>query len=140
MFIEKLWQENPSLVLKAIKKIADMDIELAKELSFHGVDEKGYLKFGVGNINGYCTVHVSDFSFQGSKSADWGGVVNTRTISNSADWMKFMYKVFGKEYAMQYISKRNQEFDKFMAEYEEKYNNVTNTMLDEMGYGNTQTK
>ena len=142
MYIEKLWEEKPELVLKAIKKIANIDEDVAKELSFKGVNEKGNLKFGAGNINGYCTIFVNDFRFEGEKYVDWGGASSTRMISESIEWMKFMYKVFGDKYAMQYISKRNQQLDKFMADYEEKYNAQTKKVLDGMGFEVTkgQTK
>ena len=45
-----------------------------------------------------------------------------------------MFAGYGEAYAMQYVSNRNKQLDKFMAEYEQKYNNQTKTSLDEMGF------
>lgn len=133
MFIEKLWEKNPELVIKAIKKICDIDEDLAKELAFQGVDENGYLKFGVRNVRGYCRIYVNDFCLKGDKYIDMGGVRSTHMLSNSVDWMKFMYKIYGDKYVMKYISQRNQQLDEYMAEYEEKYNKQTINMLSELG-------
>ena len=133
MFIEKLWKEKPDLVLKAIKKIGDIDEEMAKDLSCQGINEKGYLQFAAGNINGWCIIYINDFYIQGRKSVDWGGVANTRMISNSIDWMKFMYKLFGEEYIDKFIDYRNNELDKFMREHEKKHTNATINVLAELG-------
>ena len=133
MFVEKLWEEKPELVLKAIKKIASVDEELVKDLSFKGVDEKGALIFGVGNIYGFCTIYVKDFSFQGNASRDWGGLVQTRMIGENVEWMKFMYKVFGEEYIEKYITLRNHELDKEMYQLEKKHTNATINVLAKIG-------
>lgn len=58
----------------------------------------------------------------------------------SEKWRTFMYDQFGSAYAVQFISQRNQQLDKFMADYEEKYNAQTRNMLDKMGFNYGKTK
>ena len=134
MFIERLWEENPELLIKAIKKICNIDEDLAKAISFDGVDKNGNLKFSAQYSVDYCKVYLNDFYIQGEEYEERGLTRHTRMIFDSSNWMKFMYNVYGDKYAMQYISKRNQKLDKFMADYEEKYNNETRKMLSEMGF------
>jgi len=134
-FVKDLWEKNPELVIKAIIKVGKIDEELAKRLSFKGIDEKGSLEFGAHRSFDYCNVCVGDFNISGTEYIDRGGVRNTRFISNSVGWMKFLYSVYDDKFALQFISQRNQQLDKFMAEYEEKYNEETRHVLDKMGYG-----
>lgn len=141
-FVKDLWGKNPELVIKAIKKVCNIDEELAKSLSFERIDENGGLKFRAKYVFDYCDICVGDFYMGGTEYIDRGPVRTTRILSNSIGWMEFMYSVYGDKYAMQYITERNKKLDKYMAEYEENYNNQTRKVLAQMGFGNSkgQTK
>lgn len=128
MFIEKLWEEKPELVIKAVKKIFDVREERGDSLKFIQLSN-GALRF---EKHGHCSfgIVLTDFEIYGQR------VNNGYNIK----WTQFMYNVYGDKYAMQYISYRNQQLDKFMTEYEDNYNKETRKVLDEMGFNYGRTK
>ena len=142
VFVKDLWEKNPELMLKIIKEISNIDEELAKELSFKGINERGNLEFGATHLFSYCNIYVNDFMIGGTEYLDHGSVRRTKLINESISWKKSMYEIYGDKYVMRYISQRNLKLDKFMAEYEEKYNNETKAVLDEIGFNSSkgQTK
>lgn len=125
MFVEKLWEEQPDLVVKAIKKVWDIREERGDTLEFIKIRE-GEIIFQKHARYSYYehSIIIRDFEVYANK------------VNNSYEpkWVKFMYKVYGDKYAIQYISHRNKQLDKFMAEYEEKYNKETRKVLDDMGF------
>ena len=122
MFIEKLWEEKPELVIKAVKKVWDIREERGDSLKFvqEGNGELRFEKYG------HCSfgIVLTDFEVYGCKP-------NSRY---NIEWMKFMHKVFGDKYLYHYIAYRNNKLDKYMAEYEEQYNEETRTVLDKIGF------
>ena len=128
MFVEDLWEQNPELVIKAIKKICRVEEEKFGDRLEFVEQANGVLKF---KVYGRCQrfIEVNNFSIRTSYSDD-----NYENSLISSKWRRFMYACYGEAYAMQYISKRNLQLDKFMAEYEQKYNKQTQTSLDEMGF------
>lgn len=85
---------------------------------FHIKSTKGY---GYSDI-----IRVTDFEIR----ASMGQSLSQHTVMN---WIKFMYKVCGEEYADEYIIHRNNELDNFMRNYEKSYNEHTIKVLAEMG-------
>lgn len=132
-FVEDLWEKNPELLTKAVKKIFNIKEERGDSIKFEDL-RNGELVFHFKKqMDVYSTtILLRDFEVYGRKIND----------SYMPAWMRFMYKVYGDKYAMQYISYRNKELDKYMAKYEEKYNSLTRRVLDEMGFEATkgQTK
>lgn len=121
MFIEKLWNENPELVKKAVIKIFDIKEERGDSLEFVAVNA-GSLQFIKYGHNPY-SINLGDFEVYTFHNN------NRHTIS----WLKFMYKVFGDKYINEYITYRNNCLDQFMRDYETKYTNDTIDALAELG-------
>ena len=138
MFIERLWKENPKLTKEAIKKIFKIDTVTGDGIEFYGIKDDAIV---IGMYKSLYSI-VSDEDVI-ARINDFEVLDNCFGMSReiyTEQWMKFMYKVFGDEYAIQYISQRNQQLDKFMAEYEEKFNRETRKVLDEMGFGKAQSQ
>jgi hypothetical protein len=133
MFVEKLWKENPKLTKEVIENIFNIDTVTGDGIKVYGIKE------GAITVGMYKSLYsiISDEGVIGRLN-DFEVLDNCFGISKkiyTERWMRFMYKVFGDEYAMQYISQRNQQLDKFMAEYEEKFNAETRKTLKEMNFG-----
>ena len=112
MFIEKLWEEKPELVINAVKKVWDIREERGDSLKF--VQEgNGALRF---EKYGHCSfgIVLTDFEVYGCKP-------NSRY---NIEWMKFMHKVFGDKYLYHYIAYRNNKLDKFT------YNKTLQKMIE----------
>ena len=135
-FVEDLWENNPELVIKAIKKICLVNEKWGDKLSFVKIDDDGELIFKKTGRSTFFII-VNDFSIRTTDSGK-----NYQNSPMSIAWVKFMFNICGDKYAMQYISHRNKQLDKFMAEYEQEYNNQTREVLKEMGFelNNGQTK
>ena len=134
MFIEELWEKYPEQTINVIKKITKL-----KDYSFEYVEfENNCLKFDVyddEDAEYKFTIYVSDFYMNVCTSVE-DYEISKQTIQ----WIKFMYSIYGNKYALQYISKRNQQLDKFMAEYDEKHNNQTRKVLEEIGFQSNKGK
>ncbi len=130
MFIEKLWEENPELVIKAVKKIFDVREEKGDRLEFVEAGN-GALRF---KKYGHCSfgIVLTDFEVYGQN-------INS---GYNVKWMKFIYNEFGDVYIYQYIAYRNSKLDKFMAEYENKFNDETVKTINQLGFemNNGKTK
>lgn len=126
-FVEQLWEKNPELVEKQVKNICRVNEMYGDEFYFNKASN-GVLKFEVRG-RAVRNIYVGDFAIRTTYSdADY------ENSPLSSQWRSFMYGIYDKPYAMQYISKRNQQLDKFMADYEEKYNAQTRKTLDQMGF------
>ena len=125
-FVEQLWEKNPELVEKQVINICRIEEKYGDELHFV-VMSNGVLKFEVRG-RALRNIQVGDFSIRVTGDADY------ENSPRSSKWRSFMYGIYDKPYAMQYISKRNQQLDKFMADYEEKYNAQTRKILVQMGF------
>ncbi|MBO5910557.1 MAG: hypothetical protein J6Q15_03515 [Clostridia bacterium] len=121
MFIEKLWEENPELVTKAVKKIYDVREERGDSLKFIQLSN-GALRF---EKYGHCSFGIVLTDFEA-----YGHTVNS---GYNIKWLRFMKSVFGLKYVYQYIAYRNEKLDRFMAEYEDNYNKETKKVLAELG-------
>lgn len=122
MFIEDLWKKFPEQTENAIKKIFDIRESRGDTLEFVCISN-GALRF---EKYGHCSfgIVLTDFEV-------YGHAVNS---GYNIKWMKFMKSVFGDKYLYHYIAYRNNKLDKFMAEYEDNYNNETRKVLDEIGF------
>ena len=121
MFVEKLWEQNPELVKKAVIRIFDIKFERGDSLEFVAADN-GSLQFIKYGNNPY-SINLEDFevyTFHNNRS-------------HTINWLKFMYKVFGDKYIDAYITYRNNQLDRFMHNYEIKYTNDTINALAELG-------
>ena len=126
-FVEDLWGKNPKLIENQIKNICAIKEMYGDELCFDNMTN-GVLKFEVhGRV--LRNIQVGDFAIRTTFTDE-----DYENSQLSKQWRSFMFSQFGNPYAMQYISKRNQKLDRFMAEYEEKYNNQTRNVLKEMGF------
>lgn len=126
-FIEDLWEKNPELVKDKLSEI--LDVEQERLIYDKKTKANGYLRFGIKSryARGYEDgVIVNDYRIRFMQDKSRPEIV--------ADWVSFMFENCGKPYAMQYISKRNKQLDKFMAEHKEKYNAETRTVLEQMGF------
>ena len=135
MFIEKLWEENSELVIKVVKRIFGINEERGDTFKFEK-SENGVLNFSVFGRE-CCNIYVSDF--------DIGTIYSIPFKVDSAisiRWLKFMYKTFGDKYIYHFIAHRNNELDKFIAAYEEEYNDQTKKILNGIGFNvnNDKTK
>ena len=121
MFIEKLWEQNPELVKKAVIRIFDIRQERGDSLEFVEASD-GRLRF---KKLGHCSFSIDLRDFE------------IYTFHNNSEytinWLKFMYKVFGDKYIDAYITYRNNQLDRFMHNYEIKYTNDTINALAELG-------
>ena len=126
MFIEKLWKENPELVLKAIKNFFNIREERGDSLEFEKF-EKGVLSFTKYGHDAH-SIYLSDFWI----SSIYKNPLES-TTSYSLQWIKFMHQVCGEEYIDEYITFRNNQLDKFMCEYEKKYTRETINVLAKLG-------
>lgn len=135
MFIEKLWEENPKLVSKEIKRIFSIIEETDDNFYFFEFD-KGHIVFiKLGEVT--TRISVGDFDIRTSYSGD-----NYAQSSFSIEWMKFMKNMFGDKYLSEFIDYRNRQLDLYMAKYEKQYTNQTKEVLAKLGvekYKNTQT-
>ena len=129
MFIEKLWQQNPKTVEDMLKRICELRDEKGDKIEHKGL-KNGYMHFDVSNEDDdyQFDLYVNDFKISVSTICE-----EHKATKYDVRWMKFMYKIYGDEYAMQYISHRNKQLDKFMHDYEQKYNKQTVSILAEMG-------
>jgi len=124
MFIEKLWEENPELVIKAVKKIWDVRGNRGDTLEFEKMNKGELVFYKHGRYSYYShSIIIRDFEVYDNK-------INSNV---NIDWMKFMKSVFGDKYLYHYIAYRNEKLDRFMAEYEDNYNNETKKVLAEIG-------
>ena len=127
-FVEDLWEKSPELVTKIVKKICRVEEEKFGDRLEFVKQVNGVLKFKVyGRVQRF--IEVNNFSIRTSYSDN-----DYENSLISSKWRRFMFACYGEAYAMQYISKRNLQLDKFMADYEQKYNNQTKTALNEMGF------
>ena len=133
-FVEDLWEKNPVEIIKKITEICLINKDWGDKLHFVKIDDDGELVF---KKTGRSTmfIMVNNFSIRTTESGK-----NYEYSTMSDRWREFMVGVYGDKYAIQFISKRNLQLDKFMAEYEENYNNQTRTMLDKMGFDYGKTK
>lgn len=127
-FVEDLWEKFPEQTINAIKKICLVNEKWGDKLSFLKIDEDGELIFKKTGRSTFF-IMVNDFSIRTTDSGK-----NYQDSPMSIAWVKFMFSIYSKKYALQYISRRNMQLDKFMAEYEEKYNAETRKVLDVMGF------
>lgn len=125
MFIEKLWEEQPELVIKAVKKIFDIRESRGDSLEFIQVGN-GALRF---EKYGHCSfgIVLTDFEVYGQR-------VNS---GYNIEWMKFMKSVFGVKYLHHYRSYRNKKLDDYLIEYESEFNAETNRVLAELSKNKT---
>ena len=126
MFIEKLWEQNPELVIKGLSYILGFD---KSRFETDGKSYNGHMLFHIKSVIGvgYSNiVNISDFDIF---SAMGPSIPSNKKLQ----WMKFMHKVVGEEYIEEYITYRNNELDKFMYEYEKNYTNDTINALAELG-------
>lgn len=102
MFIERLWKENPKLTKEAIKKIFKIDTVTGDGIEFYGIKDDAIV---IGMYKSLYSI-VSDEDVV-ARINDFEVLDNCFGMSReiyTEQWMKFMYKVFGDEYARQYIS------------------------------------
>ena len=126
-FIEDLWEKNPELVRSKVASICSYRDDATQYYRLLKHTKEG-LVFRASFMHNCHDILVSDFGIKYITSTDLDS--KDKTIN----WIKFMYSVYDKKYAYQFISHRNQQLDRFMEQYEEKYNNQTLKMLDEMGF------
>ena len=133
-FVEDLWEKNPVEIIKKITEICLINKNWGDKLYFVKIDDDGELIF---KKTGRCTMFiiVNNFSIRTTESDK-----NYEHSPMSEVWRNFMFDIYGDSYAMQFISQRNLQLDKFMAQYEDNYNSETRLMLDEMGFNYGQTK
>ena len=133
MFIEKLWEENPKRVERAVKSIFSVREDWGDGIEFKKIEDNALVFIRYGRVRE--KIYLGDF---------WVSTVRSTPYKANNEcalkWVKFMYNVYGDKYALQYIAYRNRELDKFMAEYEEKFNRETRKVLDEMGFGKSQSQ
>ena len=131
MFIEKLWEENPELVIKAVKNVWDIKENRGDTLEFIGINnsELRFQKYSRYSYYSHSII-IRDFEVYDDK-------VNSNC---NIDWMKFMYNQFGDMYVYQYIGHRNCELDRFMAKYEEEFNDKTMKVIKQLGFEMGKTK
>ena len=122
MFIEKLWEKNPELVIDEIKNIFNVKEERGDSLHFVGAGN-GALRFSKNGHHTF-TIFVRDFEVFGCKADS----------KRNIEWIQFMHKVCGDRYVYYYISHRNKELDKLVEEFKNKYNNQTRNVLVEVGF------
>ncbi|MBQ3502314.1 MAG: hypothetical protein IJA72_01450 [Clostridia bacterium] len=135
MFIEKLWEEKPELVVKEVKKIFGVNKEKGDRLKFKKL-ENGVLTFVKYGHDGF-NVYVNDFSVSTINAIPYK--LETKQVK---DWMSFMFDEFGDEYIYEFLSHRNNQLDKFKAEFESNFNNETMNAINQLGFrmdkGNTK--
>ncbi|MFQ6723705.1 MAG: hypothetical protein ACLRFE_00020 [Clostridia bacterium] len=125
MFIEDLWKKNPELVKKAVKKICE--IEEDSNFGFRKIDENGKVEF----VNSKGAVHlikVGDFDMEVCITSKF---LNVEALT--IKWMKFMKSVYGCKYLYHYIAHRNEEYDKYVDQYEIDFNSQTKKILNKVG-------
>ncbi|MBQ8522082.1 MAG: hypothetical protein IJ458_00270 [Clostridia bacterium] len=127
-FVEDLWEKFPEQTINAIKKICLVNEKWGDSLEFNGFEDGALIFKKTGRSPD--RIVVSNFAIRTTYSSK-----NYQDSPMSIAWVKFMFSIYGGKYAMQYISQRNMELDKFMAEYEEKYNAQTRKVLVQMGFG-----
>ena len=124
-FVEDLWEQNPELIKDKLSEI--LDVEKNRLVYSNKTKDSGYLGFGIKEVSGKNyedSIIVKDYKIKFIQDKSRPEIVD--------GWMSFMFGNCGKPYALKFISKRNQQIDKFMAEYEEKYNAETRNILDKM--------
>lgn len=121
MFVEKLWEQNSELVIKAVTKIFDIRQERGDSLEFVAASDTSlqFVKYGHNPFS----IDLRDFEIYTFHN-------NSKYTIN---WLKFMHKVFGDKYVDAYITYRNNQLDRFMHNYEIKYTNDTINALAELG-------
>ena len=126
MFIEDAWKKNPEFIINTIKKLCHVREEYGDTLEFKNL-HKGVLEFQkLGHVSTF--INVSDFAIRTSYSGE-----NFETSPLSIQWMKEMTNAIGPQYIFQFIAQRNKQLDKFLAEYEKKYNAETKEIVTKLG-------
>lgn len=127
-FVEDLWDKDPVLVTNSVKRIFNVKEKIGDKLVFLG-KKNGALVF---EKYGHCPEGfvLRDFGIDGYN-------FDSRVAE---EWRTVMFEVYGTAYAMQLISQRNMQLDKFMAKYKENYNTQTRNALDNMGFNYEKTK
>jgi len=130
MFIEELWDKNPELVEKAVKKIYYNYGEMGNDIEFVGHTNVVYVFVKHGNTP--FSIYVRDFDIHASFESKEQCVDSDMTI----EWMKFMKRIFGDKYMYHYIAYRNKLLDR----YAERFNRTTKGVLKDLGFDVTATK
>lgn len=127
IFVEDLWKDSPERLKKAVKAIFKIS-EINGECIVNAELKNDCLVIAVYNEDDEFSynVYLSDFNV-------WLSYEDDKISEATTKWLKFMYSVYGDKYVMRYITQRNKNLDKFMAEYEDNYNNETRKVLAEMG-------
>ena len=128
-------------LLRHLKRISDTNFELVylcmdpgyKDINRKKIEDNALVFIRYGRVRE--KIYLGDFWISTVRSTPYKA-----NNECALKWVKFMYNVYGDKYALQYIAYRNRELDKFMAEYEEKFNRETRKVLDEMGFGKEQSQ
>lgn len=126
MFIEKLWEEKPELLIDGLSYVLGFD---KSRFETNGKSYDGVMLFHIKSTKGYGysdVIRITDFDIHASMG-------QSLSHYTKMQWIKFMYKVCGEKYAEEYITYRNDELDKFMHNYEKSYNENTIKVLAEIG-------
>lgn len=129
-FVEDLWEKNPVEVIKKITEICQINKNWGDKLHFVKIDDDGELIF---KKTGRSTMFIIVNSFH-IRTTESGKNYEYSPLSEA--WRNFMFDAYGHKYAIQFISQRNLQLDK----YEDNYNSETRLMLDKMGFNYGQTK
>ena len=131
MYIEKLWEEQPELVTKALKLILNVNEKAGDRITFSGM-KNGVLtcaKYG----EQFCEIVVSDY---GIEVEFMNRYLKSEKLSKK--WFKFMHSVFGDGYVYNYIERRNEGLDKIVNQHQKE----TASMLEivDFNLSKSQTK
>ena len=153
MFIEKLIEENPELVKKAVRKFCKID-EKIKEEYRNREDVYEFIIYshgsGVFYIDGRYSsdgwthdmkVSMEDFCISYTDDTQKGGTsfCQCHPTVVKTEWMKFMNKACGDKYIQKFIELRNRGLKKCEARYKsagkaiEKYKYETERLLLDLG-------
>ncbi|MBE5735878.1 MAG: hypothetical protein E7356_00765 [Clostridiales bacterium] len=152
MFIEKLLEQNPELVKKAVGNICKIDEMVAEE--YRGWKDVCQFKInshgsGVFYIDGSYSsdgwthdmkIWLDDFSISYSDDTKKGraSFYQCHPTVVTTEWMKFMHKACGDQYLQAFIELRARGRKKLESRYKsagraiEKYNKETEDILAEM--------
>ena len=129
MFIEELWEKDPELVKKALKKVFNVNEKAGDRLDFSGMKD-GVLscaKYG----EQFYEVAVSDYEISVALMNRY-----SKCDKLSKRWFKFMYNAVGDMYVYHYMAHRNEELDKIV----DRHKKETATMLETVAFNPSKSK